>query len=413
MAKPFEAELSAIRWQHLAISAGVFATAAAGIAGASLTLGDPADAGPRVELSLPKMKAEPPAPVAPAAQLGPIQPMPGGQLPPGMSREVFLSPPTGAGLPVPDMATGPAPGAPGAAAAPGLAPPPLAQMGPVRILAPGTGARPAAAGQKGPPLAPAPIAGLHQPSPNGPLPIVAGGRSASEAYARPFTDRGGPRVSLMVGGLGLNAAATQRAIDRLPSEVTLSFVPYADNLQSWINKARAAGHEVMLEIPMEPMDYPNNDPGPQTLLSSAAPEENVRRLENLLGRGTGYFGVTNYLGARFAQSEAAGPLFQALRGRGLAFVSDGGARGLGAAAGGAGVPTAAADRVIDARPSSQDISAALDALEALARARGAAVGAGVAYPVTIDEVTRWAGEAQRRGVQLAPVSAAAQRRTGG
>jgi hypothetical protein len=94
-------------------------------------------------------------------------------------------------------------------------------------------------------------------------------------------------------------------------------------------------------------------------------------------------------------------------------VSDGGARGLGAAAGGAGVPTAAADRVIDARPSSQDISAALDALEALARARGAAVGAGVAYPVTIDEVTRWAGEAQRRGVQLAPVSAAAQRRSGG
>lgn len=411
MAKPFEAELTAIRWQHLAISAGVFATAAAGIAGASLTLGDPADAGPRVELTLPKMKTEAPAPTAPAARLGPIQPIPGGQLPPGMSREVFLSPPTGPGLPVPDMASGGA--APGAVVAPGLAPPPLAQMGPVRILTPGTGARPVAAAQKGPPLAAAPIAGLHQPSPNGPLPIVAGGRTAAEAYARPFADRGGPRVALMVGGLGLNAAATQRAIDRLPSEVTLSFVPYADNLQGWINKARAAGHEVMLEIPMEPMDYPNNDPGPQTLLSSVAPEENVRRLENLLGRGTGYFGVTNYLGARFAQSDAAAPLFQALRGRGLAFVSDGGARGLGAAAGGAGVPVAAADRVIDARPSSQDISAALDALEALARARGAAVGAGVAYPVTIDEVTRWAGEAQRRGVQLAPVSAATKGRSGG
>lgn len=412
MARPFEAELSAIRWQHLAISAGVFAVAAAGIAGASLTLGDPADSGPRVELTLPKLAVPKPQAVAPAAELGPIQPMPGGQLPAGMSREVFLSPPAGAGLPVPDMASGAASGQPGVAAAPGLAPPPLPNMGPVRILAPPTAPRAAAGAPKGPPLSPAPIAGLHQPSPNGPLPIVAGGRSAADAYARPFADRGGPRVSLMVGGLGLNAAATQRAIDRLPSDVTLSFVPYADNLQGWINKARAAGHEVMLEIPMEPMDYPNNDPGPQTLLSSAAPEENVRRLENLLGRGTGYFGVTNYLGARFAQSDAAAPLFQSLRGRGLAFVSDGGARGLGGAATGAGVPTAAADRVIDARPSAQDISASLDALEALARSRGSAIGAGVAYPVTIDEVSRWAAEAQRRGVQLAPVSSATQRRAG-
>jgi len=69
-------------------------------------------------------------------------------------------------------------------------------------------------------------------------------------------------VALIIGGLGLNAATTRQAIESLPPEVTLSFVPYADGLQGWIDMARAAGHEVMLEAPMEPADYPSNDPGP-------------------------------------------------------------------------------------------------------------------------------------------------------
>ena len=71
-------------------------------------------------------------------------------------------------------------------------------------------------------------------------------------------------MALIVGGLGLNAVTTRAAIERLPPEVTLSFVPYADNLQSWIDQARAQGHEVMLEMPMEPTGYPDNDPGPYT-----------------------------------------------------------------------------------------------------------------------------------------------------
>ena len=87
--------------------------------------------------------------------------------------------------------------------------------------------------------------------------------------------------------------------------VTLSFVPYATDLQGWINKARAAGHEVLLELPMEAYDYPNVDTGPQTLITSAKPEENLRRLNILLGKTTGYFGVTNYQGAKFATDAAA------------------------------------------------------------------------------------------------------------
>ena len=93
----------------------------------------------------------------------------------------------------------------------------------------------------------------------------------------------------MIGGLGLNAKATRQAIEQLPADVTLSFVPYADGLQSWIDLARQNGHEVLLETPMEPADYPDNDPGPYTLLTGAQPKENLGKLDWLMSRADGIF----------------------------------------------------------------------------------------------------------------------------
>jgi uncharacterized protein len=256
-------------------------------------------------------------------------------------------------------------------------------------------------------LSQAPIAGVHQQGPNGLMPFVgSGGRTVFDAYKKPFSDTGKPKISLVIGGLGLNARITQRAIDELPAEVTLSFVPYADNLQGWINKARASGHEVLIEIPMEPFDYPDNDPGPHTLLSSATPDENQRRLDFLLSRATGYFGVTNYLGGKYAGAgDAASATMRSLKSRGVAFISDGSAAALGSAAENAAMRNAQADRSLDQRPSGDDIAAQLGALEATAAQRGAALGFGVAYSVTIDQVASWAREAARRGLVLAPASA--------
>jgi uncharacterized protein len=269
------------------------------------------------------------------------------------------------------------------------------------------GVRVVRGGARSAPLSQAPSAGVHQSGPNGVLPIIGpGGRTVFDAYRKPFSDTGKPKIALVVGGLGLNARITQRAIDDLPAEVTLSFVPYAENLQGWINKARAGGHEVLIEIPMEPFDYPDNDPGPQTLLSTASAEENQRRLEFLLSRATGYFGVTNYLGGKFAGSgNASAAVMRALKGRGIGFISDGSAAALGSAAENAGMRNAQADRSLDQRPSGEDIAAQLGALEVMATQRGAALGFGVAYSITIDQIARWSREATRRGLVLAPASA--------
>jgi polysaccharide deacetylase 2 family uncharacterized protein YibQ len=253
----------------------------------------------------------------------------------------------------------------------------------------------------------APIAGLSGPGPGGaPLPIIAAnGRTVAEAYARPFTANGRPRVSVVIGGLGLNPQTTRAAIETLPGEITLSFAPYAEGLQGWIDLARANGHEVLLETPMEPADYPANDPGPYTLIAANRPEDTVRKLEWLMSRATGYFGLSNYLGARFVESDAAMNTFNAaLKARGLAFVDD----GLAARKGGP-IPRASADRVIDDELSASAIDAQLRALETGANARGQSLGSGFAYPVTINQVRAWANGLSARGVQLAPASAMARR----
>ncbi|HQR88981.1 MAG: hypothetical protein B7Y81_10105 [Caulobacter sp. 32-67-35] len=253
----------------------------------------------------------------------------------------------------------------------------------------------------------APIAGLSGPGPGGAqLPIIAAnGRTAAEAYARPFTASGRPKVSVVIGGLGLNPQVTRAAIETLPPEITLSFAPYAEGLQGWIDLARANGHEVLLETPMEPADYPANDPGPYTLIAANRPEDTVRKLEWLMSRATGYFGLSNYLGARFVESDAAMNTFNAaLKARGLAFVDD----GLAARRGGS-IPRASADRVIDDELSAAAIDAQLRALETGASARGQSMGSGFAYPVTINQVRVWANGLSARGLQLAPASALARR----
>lgn len=280
--------------------------------------------------------------------------------------------------------------------------------GPQAAQAEPTAGAPVAATAAGGPLPQAPIAGFFAPGPGGPLPIIAqDGRTPFEAYARPFTSNGRPKVALVIGGLGLDARATQAAILALPPQITLSFVPYAEGLQGWIDMARAHGHEVLLETPMEPLDYPDNDPGPYTLMADGAGPETAKKLDWILSRASGYFALTNYLGSRFlADDKAYDSFLGAVRGRGLGFIDDGSA----SRRTGGGVPRASAERVIDDQLTQAAIDAQLLKLEASALERGQALGAGFAYPVTLDKVARWAQGVEQRGYQLAPASALAAKK---
>ncbi len=252
---------------------------------------------------------------------------------------------------------------------------------------------------------------LIEKSKNGILPkLSSDGLRPLDVYARPTTLalKSKPvRIALIIGGLGIGQNVTSDAIARLPGEVTLGFAPYGVDLERQAQKARDKGHELLLQAPMEPFDYPDNDPGPQTLLANQSADENIDRLHWLMSRFTGYVGVMNFMGAKFSSNDTAlAPVLKDISSRGLSYIDDGSsARSLSVASAGAmGLPAAKADVTIDTNLKSSDIDASLDKLEQLARDKGVAIGVGYALPLTLDRVVRWSKTLEQKGIVLVPVS---------
>jgi polysaccharide deacetylase 2 family uncharacterized protein YibQ len=236
--------------------------------------------------------------------------------------------------------------------------------------------------------------------------------------ARPFTlyahprklpadKTGAPRIAIIVGGLGVSATGTADALSKLPAPVTVAFVPYGANLDNLVERARTEDHEVLLQAPMEPFDYPDNDPGPQTLLTSLTPDQNIDRLHWQMSRFQGYVGILSYMGARFTASEPSlAPVLRETAKRGLIFVDDGASPRSAASqlAGSHNLPFAKAEVIIDAVPTPVEIDRALARLEMLARDHGTAVGLATALPGTIARIAEWAKKVEARGIVLVPIT---------
>lgn len=247
---------------------------------------------------------------------------------------------------------------------------------------------------------------------HGAIPVVAtDGTRPAVAYAKPQAlppDRKTmPRIAVIVAGLGISAAGTADAAGMLPSVITFALSPYGADLPKLAARARAEGHELLLQLPMEPFDYPDNDPGPQTLLTSLSAEQNIDRLHWFMSRFQGYVGVVSAMGARFTASEQAlRPVVADAARRGLIYVDDGAStRSIaGQVAGAQNMPFARTDVVIDAVPTPAEIDHALTRLEMAARENGSAVGLAGAQPATVARIAEWAKKVEDRGFVLVPIS---------
>lgn len=240
------------------------------------------------------------------------------------------------------------------------------------------------------------------------LPIVsASGHKAYKLYARAFATTDKPKIAIIMTGVGISARGTDAAIRKLPGEVTLAFAPYGRDLELQVNEARSEGHEILLQVPMEPQDYPQSDPGPHTLRAGDAKGENMARLRWLMSRFTGYVGLTNFMGSRLQRDSASyGAVLEEINRRGLLFIDDGTTAdsmtdGISQRL---RMPSAMADRVAetDGRISLEQL---LKDTEAIARKRGRAIVTIPALPANIDRVAAYTRTLAERGVVLAPISA--------
>ena len=266
-----------------------------------------------------------------------------------------------------------------------------------------------------------PLAGIVDPAlveqtDDGPLPRISGdGRQAWVEYSAPFdkTDRR-PRLAVIVSNLGLSPGTTEAALDALPPGVTLSFSSIAPDLQDWVARARRKGHEVLIDLPMEPDGFPRSDPGRNTLLTSASEVENLNRLENVMRRAGGFVGLLTTMGSAFTvNAESLSPVLQTLKERGLLYV-DGRytSRTMGPElASQIQLPRAYNNRFIDTTPSVRAINGRLAELEEITKINRFAVGLAQAYPVTLDRLTAWLPSLKAKGIALAPISAIADKQS--
>ena len=259
---------------------------------------------------------------------------------------------------------------------------------------------------------PAPDPALLEQGRFGALPRVGpDGRTSIRAYAGQFDRQDTrPRVGIIVADIGISNAQTEDAIRRLPPAVTFAISPYAPRAAQVAERLRAKGAETLIGLPLEPAGYPLNDPGNRALLTGRSAPENMANLEWVLSRFPGYVGAIGVVGGmrgeRFATMEQSYfALQESLRNRGLLFVD--------ARPGVAGPARAwgrAVDVILDEPATRTEIERRLGELEAIAKARGSALGlAHAATPVVVDRLVAWASGLERRGVTLAPISALIRR----
>ena len=254
---------------------------------------------------------------------------------------------------------------------------------------------------------PAPDPALLEQGRFGALPRVgADGRTSIRAYGGQFDRQDTrPRIGIIVADIGISNAQTEDALRRLPPAVSFAISPYAPRAAQVAERLRAKGAETLIGLPMEPAGYPLNDPGNRALLTGRSSAENMANLEWVLSRFPGYVGAIGVVGGmrgeRFAAMEQSYlALQESLRNRGLLFVdARPGVAGPGRAWG------RAVDVILDEPATRTEIERRLGELEAIAKARGSALGlAHAATPVVVDRLVAWAAALEGRGVVLAPIS---------
>lgn len=256
------------------------------------------------------------------------------------------------------------------------------------------------------PIAPPLDPSLTRETPSGIIPSPNGsGLTPLRAYAADRVATNGKQpVAIIIGGLGINPALTSQAIKELPSAVTLSFAAQSENLQDWVNQARAYGHEVLLEVPMQGTGEVENE---LTLLSTGSPQANVERLHKTLTRAQGYIGLTHYQGENFLRrTDAVSPILMEMRASGLAFVSDGSFEtpALTPLTRSLNVPYRSGFGLIDPVPSRKVVTARLSNLADTASDQSGIIGVGFAYPETLETVTEWSATLEGKGLILVPAS---------
>ncbi len=258
-------------------------------------------------------------------------------------------------------------------------------------------------------LASAPLDTLAEKTEKGILPVAGSdGTLPWKYYARPYAQKAQrPMVAIVFTDLGLSKSLTENSL-KLPHDYTLSFSPYAGDMTSWALKARATGFETLIDLPMQPENYPLSDPGPFGIMEDLSPDQNIARMHALLEKFPGFIGMLAVGGEKImANKEAIKPYLSELKKRGLLFIyiksdKNGIIEELAKAN---AFYVLGIDKIIDEGSSRNVVDMQLQSLTDIAKSRGYAIGIAHSYPTTAEALQVWLEDLKKQDVDLVPVSA--------
>lgn len=217
------------------------------------------------------------------------------------------------------------------------------------------------------------------------------------------------QVVIMIDDMGLGLRSKQ--VEVLPGPLTLAYLPYAKNLPTRTSRAKKNGHELMVHMPMEPMNS-TLDGGPNVLSTKQSKAELIETLEWGLSQFDGYVGLNNHMGSRVtSDKDAMMTVMKHLKTKDIFFV-DSKTIGSSVAAQSArevGLPYAERDVFLDHEITLEFVRSALKKLEAKARKNGSAIAIGHPHAVTIQALKEWIPTLEDKGLTLVPASAVIKR----
>ncbi len=252
------------------------------------------------------------------------------------------------------------------------------------------------------------LAGRTQPKP---CPIINlprndGALNTWQKYAAKdvLVPKNNARVILVIDDLGILKNISKQMIN-LDVPLTLSFLPYASNINEQVNDAYKKGHDILVHIPMEPKG--SADPGPHALRSKTSSKDQLAAIDYNLNQFSNYIGINNHMGSAFTENnEAVDRFLNVVKDKGLIVLDSKTTNKslLESLAYQKNIPVTNRDIFLDNVQDVDHIMAQLTKLEHIAKSNGSAIAIGHPYSQTVTALKKWIPTLKDKGITIVPLS---------
>ena len=110
------------------------------------------------------------------------------------------------------------------------------------------------------------------------------------------------RIAVIIDDVGYESD-TMNEFSRFEGKLTFSVLPFMTHSREYAEILYDRGFEIMLHIPMEPLDYPDHDPGEGALYTWDRREDVLAKLDTMVSDTPHIRGANNHMGSKATGDE--------------------------------------------------------------------------------------------------------------